>query len=614
MRPVFACAAIGLWLISSPAAAATTAQSTLAALRAAPGCAPWAHAVAVKIRGRHAGGGFSGAYEQSLDVRHGRWATHAQYGPFAGADGFDGRTAWVRDFSGGSHALTAPAARAVARSRAWINTRGWCARDSGTSYQAASDVRDALPGTHVVLRATPSHGAPVTLFVDPVASLVDRTVLQLDENREVASYSDWRTVDGAAMAFQTTIADPEDDSSDTSTILTVQPARAFPPATFAQPAVPNGVSLPPNVRRVRVPYVLDGEKPLVNVTIDGKGPFPFVVDTGGHFILTAATARAVGVTPFGAASSVNGGSITKVGYARIRRLQIGGAVVRDEVAAINPYGFGKLERGPRPPKAGWLGLELLERFALTIDPPTRTMTLQPLAAPRADAPGIETPLVFTEDAPLVACSIAGKAGLCMIDTGNAGPTIVVGNWVKRSGLAAAFPRGIEFGGERIARTTIALGGMTRGAELVLYVPAGRRGSEASTMEAAILSEHLLDGFRATFDYARGAVWLQPLRTYRPAILTTSGVFAAKRRNGTLEVDAVLPGSPAAVAGLRSGDVIERFDGRSAREFSGADFAAANRAAAGTRHTYELLRAGRRLTVAVRFRELLPAARPSVPKR
>ena len=203
-----------------------------------------------------------------------------QDGPFTSADGYDGGTrVGAHDFTGGSHALTAPAARAVARTRAWINTRGWCAHDSATSYRVVSAARDALPAAHVVLRATPPHGAPVTLFVDPVTNLVNRTVLQLDENREVASYSDWRTVDGAAMAFKRK-----------STILKTTrpiPARSersadapFPSATFAQPAVPNDSAC----RRTCGVFACRTRSTANARERDDRreGPFPFVVDTGGH--------------------------------------------------------------------------------------------------------------------------------------------------------------------------------------------------------------------------------------------------------------------------------------------------------------------------------------------
>src|SRR6185312_17437501 len=132
-----------------------------------------------------------------------------------------------------------------------------------------------------------------------------------------------------------------------------------------------------------------------------------------------------------------------------------GAVLRNEVAEIKPYAFAKVERGPRPPKAGWLGMEFFERFAVTFDPRNHTMTLRPLDVPRPVATGKKVPIVFDEDSPLAGCSVAGKAGLCMLDTGNAAPVIVASRWATRTGVGQILERGVYDGsGAYVSRTAV----------------------------------------------------------------------------------------------------------------------------------------------------------------
>jgi hypothetical protein len=372
-------------------------------------------------------------------------------------------------------------------------------------------------------------------------------------------------------------------------------------AAFAPPSMAD-VTMPAGATAVTVPYVFDGIKPIVDVTIDGKGPFPFVIDTGGHFILTAQTAQRLGLTGRGTASSVNQHAVHRVGFAHVASFQIGGAVIHNMVAVINPYGFNKLERGPRPPKAGWIGLELFERFAVTFDPRNRMLTLRSLAKPRPTAAGTKLRLLFDEDSPLTDCSLENEPGLCMLDTGNAGSTIVANRWAARNGLASRFARGLDVEGDRISRARIAIGPFVRPAALVEY--SSGADAELFDVEAAVLSEALIDGFIATFDYARRGVWLAPAGPYVPAPFSRSGVFAAKRPDGPFTVRFILPGSPAANADIRTGDSIVRVDGVSSSQLSGWEFSRANSAQRAT-IDYDLLRGTEHRHVTLTLRDLLP---------
>ena len=524
------------------AAATAHLPPVIEALRVSSTCEAWRRMGIVEIRGRHTGLGMSGSYVQVLDARDGRYVTTWRSGDLRSAGGFDGTSPWSVDFSGGTNVMNAPSAIALARTQAWIDARGWCGTAASVAYFERGSVRSSSGATLDVVAARPGGGAPVTLFVDRSTHLLDRTLLRFDENHVATSYADWRTVGGAAVPFEVRIDDPEDRSSETRRVSSVGAVTAAP--SFAPPPTAENVTLPAGASSVNVPYRVEGSKPLVQVTLDGKGPFPFVVDTGGHFILTAQTARAVGVRARGAASSTNQGNVATVGFARITRVGIGGAILRDEVAEINPYGFAKIERGPRPPKAGWLGLEFFERFAVTFDPNTRLMTLRLLTSRRPVPPGTRLPLFFDEDSPLTGCAIAGKPGLCMLDTGNAGQTIVANNWAKRNGVTALLSRGLDVGGKLVARTTVDVGPFKRHGAIVSYTPANLGDPELFAVEAGILNEDLIDGFMATFDYQAKSLWLQPAGTYMPAPFNRSGVVASKMPQGPLVVRYVIARSPA----------------------------------------------------------------------
>ncbi|MFP3786838.1 aspartyl protease family protein, partial [Burkholderia sp. SIMBA_024] len=52
-----------------------------------------------------------------------------------------------------------------------------------------------------------------------------------------------------------------------------------------------------------VPMRLLNNHVFVDVRVNGRGPFPFLLDTGGHDILTPQTARALGLDVIGQATT-----------------------------------------------------------------------------------------------------------------------------------------------------------------------------------------------------------------------------------------------------------------------------------------------------------------------
>ncbi len=584
---------------------AAVAARPLVALQKATSCDGWSAVKTLRTVGRHEGNGLDGEFQEFIEAASGRFLFREHDGPYTSAVGYDGGMPWSQDFTGGSHAVNASSARALARTRSWLSRFGWCRVDSHASGERL-EVLSPVNGRDV-LRVIPLGGAPVRLELDRTTHLPVRSLLQLDESREITEFGDWRDVDGLTLPFQRRIVNVEDNETLTYTTTHVEVDRVngASPSRFAQPPLPADVRLPPGVTETRVPYILDGDKPIVNVTIDGEGPFPFVLDTGGHFIVTAATARRVGLRGAGSASSVNQNMVTKVGFARIQRLGIGKAFVVHQVAEINPYGFAKLERGPRPPKAGWLGLELLERFALTLDPVSRTLTLRPLSIPRPAPSGVMLPLRFTEDAPLVDCTIFGAAGECMLDTGNAGPTIVAATWALHHSLVRKLARGVAIGETRLERAPVGVGPFLRKHELAEFTAAGSPDAERTTATAATFSERLIDGFITTFDYARGVVVLRDAGTYRAGGITRTGVLGQKRRDGTFLVRSLLAASPAITSGIRRGDVVLALDGHPARRLSGADYADANADVRVQSHTFVVRRNRTALTFRIKSRTLLP---------
>ncbi len=266
-------------------------------------------------------------------------------------------TAWIGDLSGASHPLDAPSARARALTNAWLARRGWC-RDDNDRANVQLD--------------RPRVERGITFDIDRETHLLDRTEERLNEDTLIEHFDDWRLVAGAALPFVVRDEYPQDQDSETYLLHEATPRDEPSASAFAEPPQPNDVAMLNGASMSRVPYLFEAQKPIVEAFVNGVGPFPFVLDTGAHFILTPQTARRVGLVWHGSAISTGqGNGLMKTGVARIRSLRIGNAVIVGDVARIVPYSLRCLERGRRPPKAGWLGLSLFERSEVTIDPVSR---------------------------------------------------------------------------------------------------------------------------------------------------------------------------------------------------------------------------------------------------
>ena len=117
---------------------------------------------------------------------------------------------------------------------------------------------------------------------------------------------------------------------------------------------------------VAVPFRMEKGRPVVDVTVDGKGPFPFVLDTGaGGTVLESELAKELGLPEAGEVrigDPINPHAIAAKQF-RIERLAIGGAVFSGMVVTSMENGGFQQHLGAR----GILGMPLFAELLLTLD-------------------------------------------------------------------------------------------------------------------------------------------------------------------------------------------------------------------------------------------------------
>ncbi len=181
-----------------------------------------------------------------------------------------------------------------------------------------------------------------------------------------------------------------------------------------QVPVPTGIEVPRD--GVTVPMQDMGGRPVVELRINGKGPYRFVLDTGATTtVVSDALSRELSLTPPAGVqvASVGGGPAPAIVV--IHDLRIGNAVLEDVIAAVMP--LGSLLKGEDAPR-GVLSAANFPGYLLTYDYPGKRISIKKGALESADSKSI---FQYTEDQvlPTVPVRIAGHDTQVHLDTGSA---------------------------------------------------------------------------------------------------------------------------------------------------------------------------------------------------
>lgn len=546
----------------------------------------------LRLRGSVTLVGVNGTGEGWQDVRGGQFAQYADAGPVGGAQGFDGTHVWNQDVSGFVWDDGSAQARYTAIDQAYLNRYLLWTPDRGGAVVTSSGRKVIGSKRYDVLRVVPKGSLPFEIWIDAISHLPARTVMTLGTSTTTTTLADYRSVQGLRVPF----AQSTDTDGNATTFVAARADVDDPGAAAALRRPVSHVtdfSLPGGT--TSIPFELVDNHVALNVTIDGKGPFSFIFDTGGQNVVDVDVAKQLGLGASGSAAGGGVGSATEsLQFATVDSLGVGEAVLRKQVFAIAPVhaGFG-MSSGK--PVDGLIGFEVLARFLTTFDYGTNRVVLRTPAAALAptavaSAPaGTTVPFAFEGQHPMINCTIGGFAGSCVLDTGSrvaltvlspflaAHPSLVPAN------AAAPGANGFGFGGPsvgRLGRTTLQIAGYTI-PDIIADLSAQTRGAFADPFYAGNIGAAVLKRFAVTFDYSRQTVGFAPNASFAAReTYDRSGTFLITQ-GGKIVVADVRPGTPAAQAGLVRGDAIATINGKPAPALGLAAIRDAFRAAPGT---------------------------------
>ena len=330
--------------------------------------------------------------------------------------------------------------------------------------------------------------------------------------------------------------------------------------------------------KATVPVEFTRNQVRVPVSINGSAPFRLVLDTGmpTRGVLLRHSARADSLAlDFAETAHVGGagsGGDFATRVAPQERIAIGGLELEDVPVIVLPPESKLLQEVD-----GIIGLELFDRFAVRID--VDRLQLE-LIEPEAVAPSPEShivPLRIRDDMPFVEARVTVvdrpvKADLAL-DTG-AGH----GLWLNEGkngrleppagSIETVLGRGLsgDIHGHIGRVQRLQLGDFTFDGVIALFPVSEHRHPGGVDFRDGFIGAEVLTRFLVTFDYRgkrllleRGGLFAEPFEH------DMSGMVLDFETGETRRINAVLPGSPAAEAGVQPGDALVSIDGKSLAE-------------------------------------------------
>jgi Aspartyl protease/PDZ domain len=296
---------------------------------------------------------------------------------------------------------------------------------------------------------------------------------------------------------------------------------------------------------------------------NGQGPIDLIFDTGSMNIMSASLAKKLGLTVAGTGQLDAGGGPVPAKTTIVDRVQIGGVTLHHQLFAVIDAPSGQVD------DFAFVGDQWLHRLPVRIDFDRQQITFY---NPRYFNPPGKRPFIpvyFEGNAVVGKTSVDGIPALLTIDTGSIYSLFLDSSFVKEHDLVHRYSATIHgyagrgLGGAESGFYTrvdaLQFSSFTVKRPIAVLLDE-TQGSGASHDSAGIVGLRILRRFTLLFDCPTGRLYMEPSASYnKPDIFNRAGlVIDADGEQARIMM--VIPDSPAAEAGLETGDVITQIDG------------------------------------------------------
>ncbi|MBA3321704.1 MAG: aspartyl protease family protein [Pyrinomonadaceae bacterium] len=328
---------------------------------------------------------------------------------------------------------------------------------------------------------------------------------------------------------------------------------------------------------LKIPFEFDGNIILLRVRVNNSEPLKFIFDTGASIsVIEPQRAAELGLkTQEQIRGNATGGAI-QASLIRGVSLSVPGAKVANQLIVAVSFGAT-----PCFEFDGITGYDFINEFVVEIDYRNRIMNLYDPRTYTYSGTGAVVPLSITGRTTLThpIIILEGREpveGKFEVDTGGDGTLVIYRPFVEKHRLLAAIPKTVQSSGVGAGGEQEVLVGRVKAVQLgQLIIDNPTVGFSQNTEEADEKGDGLIGGeilrrFKVILDYSRTRMILESNQSFGdPYEVDMSGIGLGSDEDDckALKIERVAENSPAAEAGLQSGDIVTAIDGKSANSFS-----------------------------------------------
>jgi hypothetical protein len=476
----------------------------------------------------------------------------------------------------------------------------------------SAEVSESSDHSAYLLRYKPEGGWTTTWYIDAKTFLPLKSVRPGEDSEITTTYSDWRNAAGLMTPYHAVVAETDKPAYEWN-CKTVQHKSTLSKEAFA-PLVPGPLdqTLAPNAPPI--PFTMEANHIVFNVSVNGRPPIGFLLDTGAdQNVINSTRLEEFGLKTYAKTTTTGGGNSAEYDYAAGATFTLPGVELRNQhVSTIDQTG---LERALGVKFGGILGYDFISRFVIDIDYENQRITLHDPGTWKYSGTGVMVPVIFDNGIPHAHGSIGVPTkpeipAYFVVDFGAAETATLTSPFVKSNDLTRLAqtntivnrPAGLEsqFFAQNNVRGNLqrlSIGHLTVN-NVPVNMSVNTKGAYASTNFSGTVGESIYSRYHCYLDYSNYRIILEPTpeakkpfperETYGLTLLASSADLH------TYTVAAVRPGSPAEADGFEKGDVISGEDGRNASEFTLRELRD-SLSHAGQHHVFDVQRSGERST-------------------
>lgn len=483
----------------------------------------------------------------------------------------------------------------------------------GPPYEMGSgEVSESSDHSAYLLRYKPEGGWTTTWYIDAKTFLPIKSARPGEDSEITTTYSDWRNSGGLMIPYHAVVAETEKPDYQWDCKTVQHKSTPSKDAFAALVPGPSDETLAPNA--LPIPFTMEANHIVFNVSVNGRSPIGFILDTGAdQNVINSTRLEELGLKTYAKTTTTGGGNSAEYAYAAGATFTLPGVELRNQhVSALDQTG---LERALGMKFGGILGYDFISRFVLDIDYENQLITLRDRRSWKYSGTGVMVPVIFDNGIPHASGSIGVPTkpeipAYFVVDFGAAETATLTSAFVKSNYLTRLAqtnaivnrPAGLEsqFFAQNNVRGNLrrlSIGQLTVN-NVPVNMSVNAKGAYASTNFSGTVGESIYSRYHCYLDYSNYRIILEPTAEAKKPFpeRETYGLtlLASGADLHTYTVAAVRPGSPAEADGFEKGDVISGKDGKNSSEFTLRELRD-SLSHAGQHHAFEVQRSGRQST-------------------